>query len=240
MAFPKATFETFRENWPEEVTALAIPAETLSLSLEDVAAIGWQTPAFRDATGLSTPRPLSADFREAAAEVLKDMPKGVFPRIGLCSWKASTAVALPIRQEKELAAILNQPDARIANGLIEAVMTGQPLPLHLIEWRDVDRGVELRTFVRGGRYAGASQYHLHKRTAWLKNDFELIEDALKRFMLRLCGALPMETVVADVLVTPEVDSFVVELIELNPATRQTDPGLFDWDRADFDGSLRLA
>ena len=126
-------------------------------------------------------------------------------------------------------------------------------------WRAFPAWAELRCFVRGGRFVGASQHG----TPPLRHVPELARHAadvhalLAAFVAELAHAAPLGDFVADVVLDPSAlgrpgtgasgasgDAAAQEtawLVDVNPFGVATDAALFTWaDGGDFDGTLRHA
>ena len=89
LPFPFAIFSTFREHWPASVSQLAVPATSVDIPIDDVAAFAWHTPELRDLMPDLEPAAISEEFYRILKEALEGHPEGVFPRLGYCSWKGS-------------------------------------------------------------------------------------------------------------------------------------------------------
>lgn len=242
MSFPIEIERTFREHWPTALAALAIPARSIALALEDVEALGGYTPEFRDAVfGEVTRRKLSSDFLVALNAAIAKAPGAVFPRLGYCSWKVSSPCALPARTAQHILETITRPDARVARALLMAVSAQSSVALHLVDWREIPAWSEFRLFIRDRRLIGASQYHCQRAFPELAAVGSTIHIEIRRFAEALGGTLHMTNVVADISLKPDKNGGLkAELIELNPFSPLTGPGLFTWDRGgDFDGSIRL-
>lgn len=241
MGFPIEIERTFREHWPSAVAALAIPARTIDLSLHDVAALGWFTPEFRAAL---VDRPsrleLSHTFLEALDAAIAKAPGAVYPRLGYCSWKASSPCTLPARTARQVLGTITRPDARVARALLSAVSARSGLALHLVEWRDIAPWSEFRLFIRDRRLVGASQYYCDREFPELSLAGTALHAAIPAFAEALGRTLHMADVVADIYLAPDGrNGLEAELIELNPFSPLTSPCLFTWHRGgDFDGSIR--
>ena len=242
MSFPIEIERTFREHWPTSLAALAIPARSIDLALEDVEALGAYTPEFRDAVfGEVTRRKLSSDFFSAINAAIAKARGAVFPRLGYCSWKTSSPCALPARNAQEVLETITRPDARVARALLVAVATQSSVALHLVDWREIPAWSEFRLFIRNRRLVGATQYHCNRAFPELGTVGSALRVEIRRFAEALASAIHMANAVADIYLAPDKNGGLkAELIELNPFSPQTGSGLFSWDRgADFDGSIRL-
>lgn len=240
MGAPAAIAATYRENWPAALAALAPRAVSVRLGPAEIAAIGWHTPLFRGAVAMPVQAPdFAAGFLDAAGAALSGFAGGVFARLGHCSWKGSDPFGVPIRDIGALRATITRPDDRIARALLRALAPPAPLALHLVDWRTIAPEEELRVFIRGGRWIGVSQYDLTRVHPWLLRHRDEVEAALSRFAAALAPALHLRDVVVDVALIRGEGALGVELIELNPFLPETDAGLYDWRRDDFDRRLRL-
>ena len=241
MSLPVEVARTFREHWPPAIAALAIPARTIRLSLEDVAALGWHTPEFRSALAGASRRDLSPAFLSALGRALTEAPGAVFPRLGYCSWKVSSPCALPARTVREVLATITAPDARVARALLAAVSARSGSALHLVDWRDIARWSEFRLFIRDRELVGASQYHCDRTFREIAAAGSALSTVVRAFAEVLVGSLHMDDVIADIHLAPDGGGgLTAELIELNPFSPRTSPCLFTWHRGgDFDGSIRV-
>lgn len=242
MSFPIEIERTFREHWPSGTAALAIPARTIKLSLHDVAALGGFTPEFRVALSDGPNRlDLSRTFLENLDATIAQAPGAVYPRLGYCSWKASSACALPARTARQVLGTLTRPDARVARALLAAISARSCLSLHLVDWRDIAPWSEFRLFIRDRRLIGASQYYCDRAFPELLFAGSALHAVVPAFAEALGRALHMTDVVADIHLAPDGrNSLKAELIELNPFSPLTNPCLFTWHRGgDFDGSIRI-
>lgn len=242
MSFPIEIERTFREHWPAAIAALAIPARTINLSHPDAAALGWFTPEFRVALVNEPNRlDLSRTFLDDLDATIAQAPGAVYPRLGYCSWKASSPCALPARTAGQVLVTLTRPDARIARALLAAVSVRSGLALHLVDWRDIAPWSEFRLFIRDHRLIGASQYYCDKAFPEIFSAGSALHAVIPEFAEALGSALHMTDVVADIHLAPDGRSGLkAELIELNPFSPLTSPCLFTWHRGgDFDGSIRI-
>jgi hypothetical protein len=242
MSFPIETKRTFREYWPSEITALAIPARAVNLSLHDVAALGSFTPEFRAALANGPIRPdLSRAFLDELDATMAQAPGAVYPRLGYCSWKASSPCALPARTAQQILGTITRPDTRVVRALLAAVSARSALALHLVDWRDIAPWSEFRLFIRDRRLIGASQYYCDRAFPEILLAGSALHVVIPAFAEALGRVLHMTDVVADIYLSPDDrHGLRAELIELNPFSPLTSPCLFTWHRGgDFDGSIRI-
>lgn len=237
MAVPLAIRQTFYENWPKPMKALAVRTASVALSADDVVALGCFSLDFRAAfTGLGV-RTLSATFEDELAAALKTFPHGVMPRLGYASWKASMLENQPARTVRDVMQTISRNDPRIARALTAHAQTGEGAFLHLREFHTFPAWAEFRLFVQGKALAGASQYLYAQTFPEIDRERGRIADALGAFMQRFSQATHEPDVVADVFVEPTDDGFAARLIELNPLVRSADRCLYAGAGA-FDGALR--
>ena len=244
MSFPIGISQTFPENWPAGLVALAAPMTSLKLTPEDAHVLGTFSTVYRRQMEVTAQEFLSDALQEQIAEVLALYPKGVMPRIGYCSWKASLIENRPAVTLADVLRILTTDDPRVGNALSVQVSSGDDVYLHLREWRDIPDWSEMRMFFRGGKYVGASQYGYRHRYPQVVQHAAEIESLLQRAATGLLAQLHLPDVIADVALLPRdgrdpQSGFSPLLIELNPFGALSDACLFNWDRGgDFDGGFR--
>jgi hypothetical protein len=156
MSLPIQIRATFREAWPKAIRQLAIPAVSMHLSQEEILYLGQRQPLFREAFRISTDYIDAPEFAHRIDRALSETSHPVFPRIGYCSWKRGLLCIPPCHNAREVLAIILTADDRVARGLIAAASCGDPVWLHLVEWRDMSNAIEIRIFIRDGLVIGAS------------------------------------------------------------------------------------
>lgn len=244
MSFPIGITDTFPENWPTGLKKLAAPTTSIQLSPEDAHALGTFSSVYRQQTGTQARDFLSDALLTDIETALEKYPSGVMPRIGYCSWKASLIEKRAATTLNDVLRILTTDDPRVGNALAIQTSSNDDVVLHLREWRQIPEWCEMRLFVRGGRYVGASQYAYRKRYAEVTQHAAHIEDFLQRTVVTLLAQLHLQDVVVDVALipTPGQDpqtNFAPLLIELNPFGPLSDACLFSWEKGgDFDGRFR--
>lgn len=240
MFFTDTIRTTFPEHYPDGLKDLMLPMVSIRLAPGDTHVIGRFCMNFRAGTTGQGADWFSDAFLDTLDAVMAQFPEGVMPRIGFCSWKAGTLVNEPAIGTRGVMRVLSQDDPRIGAAMMAHVATGEPAVLHLRPWVRIHPWAEFRMFIRDGRVIGASQY-LHRDTfpAITQNEGPILA-ALQVFATVLLDALHVDTVVADVFLTPQGTGFRTTLIELNPFIPATDACLFTWAKGgDFDGGFRF-
>ncbi|MEJ6404354.1 hypothetical protein [Yoonia sp. 2307UL14-13] len=243
MFFPDALRATFPENWPDALKELSIPGVEVALTSEDVTVLGHFNAFYMKHHVYSGQSTLSEEAQEAIHAALDKYPDGVMPRLGLCSWKASTLVHEPARNFGDVMRTITQDDRRIGRALSACAVADEGAVLHLRKWVDIPPWSEFRIFVKAGKIQGISQYFYKERFVEITDNIVRINAALYEFAQSHIAKLPLDTVIADVFVgaepTRDLTGSDVVLIELNPFGEGTDPCLFSWrDPEGFDGRLR--
>ena len=235
------TSATFPEAWPEQLKELAPRTTEVPLEPPDAWVLGSFTPSFRAAHGPINPPFFSDSLLAQLDAALADFEHGVMPRISYCSWKVSTLRHFPTRTLKQMLALLTQPDPRVAAALEVMVTSGDPVVLHLRDWRDLAPWSEFRMFIKDRQFAGVSQYHHREHFPLLARNYAPLAQVLADFADRVLEVIHMDDVVVDLAVAETAaGGFQAELIELNPFDRRTDPCLFSWDKpGDFDQTFRI-
>nr|WP_255569827.1 cell division cycle 123 family protein [Actibacterium sp. 188UL27-1] len=121
------------------------------------------------------------------------------------------------------------------------VTSGDPVVLHLRDWRDLAPWSEFRMFIKDRRFSGVSQYHHRDLFPALARNYAPLAQVLADFADQVLAVLHIDDVVVDLAVhETSPGDFKTELIELNPFDKRTDPCLFSWDReGDFDQTFRI-
>ena len=241
MAFPAQTAATFLENWPAALADVSVRSAAVPLSEQDMKVLGGMTPSFRESQGYYDTDHYTDGFLEGIDAALEEFPEGVMPRLGYCSWKASTVVHGPAFGRRGVLSVLSQPDDRIANALAVHLAHGAPAVLHLREFVEIPPWAELRLFFRQRTLVGVSQYHYQSFFEELVQLYQPLTETVARFADSLLAKLHLDDVVADIFVALDDDGEVKPtLIELNPFDKRTDPCLFSWtEPGDFDGTFRI-
>lgn len=229
------------EHWPDELIALGLPRETISMSREDIVFMGAQTPGFLKAVDAKKPNGFSDVFVEELEAALEVHPQGSHLRLGICSFKA------PLRPAQKVFALLDtlpyvtRPNPRVASLLRPILSDKHPCALYALPWEEMQRWSEFRIFIKENTIYGVSQYHTNEVYQEIAVNADAIQDAIAAFCSDLLGALHMTTVVADIFLRPGPDnSLEPVLIELNPFIQRTDACLYSWDKGgDFDGAFRF-
>lgn len=243
MSFPSQIAATFPEAWPAALAGMAAPMVSIPMSPEDAAVLGSYSAGFRAALGDRRGEFFSDGFMAALEGALTAFPGGVMPRTSYCSWKGSMLDNLPLRTLPELMQVITADNRRVGDSLVVMLSAGDPVCLHLREWREIAPWSEFRLFVRRRRVVGVSQYRWQSVFPEIAARREALVATLRAFMAEALPELHMEDVVIDVNVDPDPDAetgLKAWLIELNPFSPATDPCLYSWARGgDFDGDFRF-
>lgn len=239
MAHPSALAATFIENWPKELRALSIPTRSIPIVGDDLVALGGCSATFRDAFVEFERRNFTDVFLCQIKDALDEFPDGVMPRIGYCSWKASTILHKPLLRVSDVMGTITRDDNRIARGLLPHAMGGAPAMLHLREWQDIPPAEEFRLFILGHSRIGMSQYHRTVPRSASMYDVEVRASLLSEFARRMRHAFSFEDVVIDIYINRAVEPLSVVIIEMNPLDARTDLCLLT-SPAEIDGTLRMS
>lgn len=241
MSLPIQIRATFRESWPDGIRQLAIPAVSLQLSQEDVLYLGQRQPLFREAFGISTSRIDCPELPKRIEGVLSQIRCPVFPRIGYCSWKRGVPCIPPCHNAREILSIILSADERVARGLIAGVSCGDPVWLHLVEWRDMSRATEIRVFIHDGLMIGATAYNEDPQTPIDLGTGLALRARLREFLHLLLPTLHLRSLVVDLRLDRGTGDSRTELIEINPFSIMTGSGHFEWiSYKSFNQTLRFA
>jgi len=236
---PEMLALTFPENWPPTLTLASLPGVSVTLSDGDAETLGSQSALFREIYGDTRRIGFSKGFEKAIAKALDEFPEGVMPRIGMCSWKASTVVHAPCRSVADVMRVITANDPRVAQAIFDHGISKRRVVLHLRAWRDIPDWAEFRLFVKRRRLVGVSQYAWQQTFPQIAAQHAAIVTAVNTLLRDIWDDLHMDDVVIDVCVLPEGDGLKAWLIELNPFDRRSDACLYRWENGgDFDGGFR--
>mgnify|MGYP001026833852 CR=1 FL=1 len=240
MFFPVTLSQTFLENWPSDLRNMSIPSEEIELSHDDLNVLGGYSRIFRDLVDYNDDAFFSENFQANIEDITKKWPKGVFPRIGFCSWKETEYQILPCYGVRGVLSTITADNERVGRAIATHSSGNTPLFLHLREYHPLAPWSEFRMFIRDRRLVGVSQYHHHAAYPEIEEHVTPIKATLKAFSRDLIDVLHMDSVVADVFVEQhDGRDFKTTLIELNPFLWRTDPCLYSWKSGgDFDGGFR--
>lgn len=239
---------TYLESWPVALRTQSLRQVSIPLSLEEAGLLRQRAAAPHRGWGTETVPEGLERVGEALHEALRSFPEGAFVRLGSRSAKDSRYAlhrGLRVFSAGGALAMLTSGSARVAFDLRLALHQGYAPHLFVREWVDLPAWAELRCFMRDRRLVGISQY------AWglgasqeLHTHAPCLERAVRRFFPVFHEACHLDDVVFDVFaVTPLPAGDVlptVRLLELNPFSPKTDPGLFTWEHGgDFDGAFRI-
>lgn len=240
MILPKAVRDTYIENWPDALCRLSIPCKSLTLGPQDARALAGMSSWFRQTVKPAVIETFTPEFTDALAGVTDSFPEGIMPRIGFCSWKDTTAAALPSFGARGVLFTISGDSPRVGRAMAAHLSSDVPVVLHLRAWRAIPRDAEFRIFIRDRQVIGVSQYDYRASHPGIGRSADALAAVLGQFSARLMEVLHVPTVVADVWVAPAGGGGLdATLIELNPFAPQTDPCLFDWRKSgSFDGSFR--
>lgn len=110
--------------------------------------------------------------------------------------------------------------------------------LEVLSWQEIEPQQEFRVFIVDGEIKGISQYHRHFKLpdSGSSNDLQALVDRIGDFCRSLRDHLPPFDLAVDVI----DDGHEAVLLELNPLTRRTDLGLFNYSSvASGQGELRF-
>ena len=194
MSFPSQVSQTFPENWPGAMLALAAPMVSIPLTEEDADALGGFSTVYRRQMQSPATEFLSDALLDSINKGLAQFPEGIMPRIGYCSWKASLLENRPAVTQNDVLQILTTDDPRVGNALSVQVSSGDPVYLHLRAWRQIPDWSEIRLFFRGGRFLGASQYAYRTRHQQISSNAKQIEDLVATTAVGLLGHLHLSLI----------------------------------------------
>ncbi|EBA05638.1 hypothetical protein [Sagittula stellata] len=230
---------TFPENWPPTLTLASLPAVSVTLSDGDAETLGSQSALYREVAGDARRIGFGPDFEKTIAKALETFPEGLMPRIGMCSWKASTVVHAPCHSVADVMRVITANDPRVAQAILDHRISKRPVVLHLRAWRDIPDWAEFRLFVKRRGLLGVSQYAWQETFPQIAAQHSAIVTAVNALLKDIWEDLHMDDVVIDVCVLPEGDGLKAWLIELNPLDPRSDACLYSWENGgDFDGSFR--
>lgn len=233
---------TFVENWPPAVAALAIPATVLPLAADEALALGAAMAAhghrFRGADPRAELR-LRGRLRDAFRPYAGH---GAFVRLGSRSPKdglAAQRFGLRAATPDAVWRLLTGGSARLADDLETARRHDHGPSVILRPWLEIPPWAEIRCFLRGRALVGLSQYDCvnHPPFRELAANAAAIGSAARAFVARLAAVLPMEDVIADIVLRPENAGWSAVLLDLNPFHPAADWCLFA--AGDFDGGFRF-
>lgn len=239
MAYPKSISDTFFTSWPDALKEKSIRQEEITVSPEDVVALGANTPDFCEKFEMYNHFELSQEFLDQVTAGLEKFPSGAFPRLDYCSWKESCLMNSAATTLRDVEAIILQPNVRIASALLESAIHNQGSIFYLREWVDMPRWSEFRIFMRDRKIIGTSQYYTGEHFPQIQQNLDGIRQALVEFCLFFYKESHLETVIADVFLVHVGDTLQARLIELNPFLNRADPCLYNWEKSDFDAKLRF-
>lgn len=221
---------TLRENWPDELSALATTCHAIiPLSASDRASL---------ADGA---KPVDA-FAELM-ELIPANPDGLFLKVCGFSWKGTKIFSLTdgkVSDRLDLDLYMSDIPPRVSRLLDAAPASELPGSIEVYQWRQIEPWTEFRMFMHNGDLAGASQYFASEHYPQIPQNLGAICRALLDLARRMAEASHLETVVADVFVDRNEAGLVAKLIELNPFHRGTGVGLYSWaNGGNFDGRLRF-
>lgn len=246
---------TFIQNWPEALKALSMPSLGWPLSdgqRDALIAATWATDGEdppQDAFGSIRPDETRAQLDGLQADIdrkigeLRDVRRRLdsrgefFVRLGSRSPKDSwygIRNGFGVREGRKALRILMDSTERIHDDLVSDRLAGSPSWIFLREWIDIPDWAEFRCVLRGGAYAGASQYACRDGQSWpiLAGRREEIAAALEVFCIKVSEAVAHRTaeragdLVVDVgFVDGRLERPV--LVEINPFLDLTDPCLFN-------------
>ena len=226
MALPISIRETFRENWPESIIRLAVPAKSLQLFPHEIDFLGQWQPAYK--------RYFSPFFcascpslEQRIAEQLTEHD-AYFPRLSFCSWKDATRFNRPCRTLEDILGWLRRADERIDKYLVIAKSDHTSVWLHLMDWRKIEDYDEVRVFFKDRRIIGASAYAEDSRDPISAERANLIVESLQRIEASLTEALHLDSVIVDCLIS-KAQLQTIELLELNPFSTLSSAAQFCWD-----------
>jgi hypothetical protein len=231
------------ENWPPALAALSFAQVGVPLTPAQVHSLGHANGVdrhcFRNGAEIELLR-LESDLDA----VLRGFPSGTFVRLGSRSPKDTRLGLLTGCRAftgADAVRLLTAGSRRVAFDLRRCLRDRLVPHVFLRAWQEIDGWDEVRCFWQAGRLLGTSQYH-HRATVPDEVRAGLAAhggSAIARFIPRFAAAWGAADIVFDLwLARKSADTFAV-LIEINPWGPPTDPCLFSWSKADFDGSFRL-
>ncbi len=233
---------TFMEAWPDEVVALGLPMEQVTLSEQDRLAIGSRTAAFRDMFDVDEMQPLSREFYAKADEKIAVFESGAHARLGGCSFKQPGRFQTkPIFSGRDLAPHVLHENARVAGLVASSLQDNFDVSLFFRPWREIPRWTEFRLFMSNRRFVGASQYFHAHAFPEIEYNAKRIAAALIDFTIAFVAVSHLNDAIVDVFLEPNGGgSWRAVLLDMNPLIWRADACLFRWqNNGDFDRGLRF-
>ncbi|NTE90142.1 hypothetical protein [Agrobacterium rubi] len=233
---------TFMEHWPDEVIALGLPVEEVTLSEQDRLAIGGRTSAFREIFELDEIPPFTASFHSAVNDTLAVFPSGGHARLGGCSFKTyGQSQTAPAFNSRDLAPHILKENPRVAGLLASSLQNNFDVGLFIRPWHDIPHWAEFRLFMKNRAFIGASQYFHTMVFPEIEQSAKPIASALIDFAEDFISVSHLDDAIVDVFVEQKLETgWRAVLIDINPLIRRADACLFRWHNGgDFDRGLRF-
>lgn len=233
---------TFMESWPDEVVALGLPMEQVTLSEQDRLAIGGRTEAFRELFKLDEMPEFTSDFRAAVDEKIAVFPSGAHVRLGGCSFKRPGRYQnKAVFSSQELAPYILQENPRVAGLLASSLQSKFDVGLFVRPWYEIPRWAEFRLFMKARSFVGASQYFHTALFPEIEANARPIAATLVDFADEFLTVSHLDDAIVDVFVEEgQGGSWRAVLLDINPLIRRSDACLFRWENdGDFDNGLRF-
>lgn len=233
---------TFMEFWPDEVIALGLPVEQVTLSEQDRLAIGGRTSAFREIFELDEIPPFTTSFHASVNDKLAVFPSGGHARLGGCSFKTHGQFqTAPAFNSRELAPHILQENPRVAGLLASSLQNKFDVGLFIRPWQDIPHWAEFRLFLKKRAFIGASQYFHTMIFPEIEQSAKPIASALIDFAEEFLSVSHLDDAIIDVFVQQDTETgWRAVLIDINPLIWRADACLFRWQNdGDFDHGLRF-
>ncbi|MBR2363868.1 MAG: hypothetical protein IKA79_01590 [Lentisphaeria bacterium] len=113
-----------------------------------------------------------------------------------------------------------------SNKVKAAAAEGKICNIVIRPFRRMDEAREFRVFIKDGKFAGMSQYHLVRHFRRLVEREQEYMSLVGDFVKKIAPFLPAEDIVADIYIT---HTRRILLIDLNPWGKETDALMLKWD-----------
>ena len=236
-------WSTAFEQWPDGLRRWIEPVDEVALTATDLMAIGQYTPGFLAHFEFDTQGALELDPDTIdQIDLLFSEPNpanGYFVRLGICSFKAEGPM-VPVRSRDDLLRIMLRPNPRVAGFLRVMLTEDMHATLFFRPWLPLLPWGQFKVIILNGRVAGVTQSDAGRVFPEIIQQEAAVKSAIKQLLHKIFPDLHLENVVLELGISETDGSLDAHLIELNPAIRRTEVGLFDLaEKSSLDGSFRF-